>query len=103
MLRFGVIVSYDCKSNRLRKMAIDACFDCGLDRIQYSVFTGVLKPSAHKELVNRLKQLLKHKEPISIFVQKVPISSIDDFLLYEYQEKSIHRFNTYKKERLFFD
>ena len=93
MYRFGVIVSYDCKSNKIRNKVIGACFDSGLDRIQYSVFSGTLKPFPYKELVNRLKLLLNHKEPISIFIQKVPIMSIDNFLLYEYKERSIHHFN----------
>jgi CRISPR-associated protein Cas2 len=103
MRRFGVIVSYDCKSNKTRKKIIDACFDYGLDRIQYSVFAGTLKPPQYKELANRLKLMMNHKNPMSIFIQKVPIGSISDFLLYEYDEGSVHHFNTYEKRRGFFD
>ncbi len=103
MYRFGVIVSYDCKSSKLREKAIEACFDCGLDRIQYSVFSGVLKSTPYKELVNRLKLLLEHKEPISIFIQKVPVGSIRDFLLYEYDERAIHHFKVYVRGKRFFD
>lgn len=103
MRRFGVIVSYDCKSNKLRKKIIDACFDFGLDRIQYSVFSGTLKPPNYKELANRLRLMINYKEPVSIFIQRVSLESVKDFLLYEYDEKSIHRFNTYEKRRDFFD
>ena len=103
MRRFGVIVSYDCKSNKLRKKIIDACFDFGLDRVQYSVFSGTLKPPHYKELANRLKLMINYKEPMSIFIQRVPLDSVKDFLLYECDEKSIHHFNTYEKRREFFD
>ncbi len=103
MRRFGVIVSYDCKSNKLRKKIIDACFDAGLDRIQYSVFSGSMKSPNYNELANRLKLLINHKEPMSIFIQKIPIGSISNFLLYEYEERSLHHFNTYEKKRGFFD
>ena len=103
MRRFGVIVSYDCKSDKLRKKIINACFDFGLDRIQYSVFSGTLKPPHYKELTNRLKLMMNHKEPMSIFIQKVSVDSVRDFLLYEYDQRSIHHFKTYEKKRSFFD
>jgi CRISPR-associated protein Cas2 len=42
MLR--VVVTYDISSDKLRKRVSDCCLDYGLDRQQYSVFTGLLKP-----------------------------------------------------------
>jgi CRISPR-associated protein Cas2 len=40
----NIIVTYDIRKDNLRKKISDCCLDYGLDRQQYSVFTGLLKP-----------------------------------------------------------
>ncbi len=100
MFKFGVIVSYDCTSNKLRNKIIDACLNFGLSRIQYSIFTGTLVPSAFKDLKNQLEQFLEVKKPISIFIQKFAIGEIKYFTLIEYKESELHRFKKYKNQKI---
>lgn len=57
MLR--VIVTYDIQEDRLRKKVSDCCLDYGLDRQQFSVFTGVLKPVQVKGLAKALRPFVK--------------------------------------------
>ncbi|OJI07265.1 MAG: CRISPR-associated endonuclease Cas2 [Candidatus Micrarchaeum sp. ARMAN-1] len=100
MYKFGVLVSYDCTSNRTRSKIIDVCLNFDLARIQYSVFTGSLTAHALKDLKTALKQIAADGSPISIFVQKIAIGEINDFVLIEHMENRLHRFHKYTRNRL---
>jgi len=56
MLR--VIVTYDIANDRVRKKVSDSCLDYGLDRTQFSVFSGVLKGTQIRALAKALKLLV---------------------------------------------
>jgi CRISPR-associated protein Cas2 len=57
MLR--VIVTYDISNDKLRKKVSDSCLDYGLDRSQFSVFTGRLKAIHIRALSKRLNGMVK--------------------------------------------
>ncbi len=67
-----VLVVYDISDDKARKKISDACLDYGLDRHQYSVFSGLLKPTHWRELVKVLRPFTKDGQIILI-----PISSDD--------------------------
>lgn len=50
-----VVVIYDIANDKTRKKVSDLCLDYGLDRHQYSVFTGLLKPTHFRELARLLR------------------------------------------------
>lgn len=53
MLR--VMVTYDISDDKARKKVSDCCLDYGLDRHQFSVFSGLLKPVHIRALAKALK------------------------------------------------
>ncbi|NDJ54422.1 MAG: CRISPR-associated endonuclease Cas2 [Chloroflexi bacterium] len=55
MLR--VLVTYDITDDKARKKISDCCLDYGLDRWQYSVFSGRLKPVHIRALAKALEPL----------------------------------------------
>jgi CRISPR-associated protein Cas2 len=55
------LVVYDIPDDRKRTKVADACLDYGLDRIQYSAFSGDLAVSQQGELMLKLKKLLGRK------------------------------------------
>ncbi len=71
MLR--VLVIYDISNDRIRLKVSETCLDYGLDRLQYSVFTGLLKPVHMRELSKRLKKLTKEDGHILV----LPVSADD--------------------------
>jgi CRISPR-associated protein Cas2 len=70
MLR--VLVTYDITDDKARKKVSDCCLDYGLDRTQFSVFAGCLKPVHIRALA---KALDEHSETGSILI--IPIASDD--------------------------
>lgn len=70
MLR--VIVTYDIPNDKARRKVSECCLDYGLDRQQYSVFTGRLKPIHVRALA---KALRAHIEAGHIMI--IPVSSDD--------------------------
>lgn len=46
-----LIVMYDISDDRARDKVSTACLDYGLDRLQYSVFVGVLSRNHQEELM----------------------------------------------------
>ena len=66
-----VIVFYDVTSDRIRKKFADVCLDYGLDRTQFSAFVGDIAPGHQRELMLKLKGLLKD-QPGAILL--VPIN-----------------------------
>ena len=55
----NLIVTYDITSDKSRKKISECCLDYGLDRQQYSVFCGRLKPTQIRALSKALEPLLK--------------------------------------------
>jgi len=54
-----VLVVYDISDDRARLKVSEKCLDYGLDRTQYSVFTGMLKPTHVRELAKVLRSMVK--------------------------------------------
>ncbi len=67
-----VVVVYDISDDKVRKKVSDACLDYGLDRHQYSVFCGLIKPTHLRELAKLLRPLIKQGQ-----VTLIPISADD--------------------------
>ena len=53
-----LLVFYDIPDDGKRGKIADTCLDFGLDRIQYSVFAGVLSGTHQKALLQKLKSTL---------------------------------------------
>jgi len=56
-----VLLVYDIENDRLRAKIADACLDYGLDRIQFSAFTGKLSRNQQQELLQKIGDILKDK------------------------------------------
>jgi CRISPR-associated endonuclease Cas2 len=97
MYNFGVIVAYDCKSNKIRQAISKICQDYNLNRIQYSLFSGAISNTAYKNLLDRIKAL-PMKSPISILIQKLPIGTAKNFELIEHDAEKLRRFNSFRRE-----
>lgn len=53
-----VILVYDVVEDSARTRIADACLDYGLDRIQYSVFVGLLSRNHQEELMLCIDEIL---------------------------------------------
>lgn len=53
-----VLVIYDIPHDGTRAKVADECLDYGLDRIQYSAFTGELSRTHQEELLLRIKRCI---------------------------------------------
>lgn len=53
-----VLVLYDISDDRTRSKMSDACKDYGLDRIQFSAYSGRLTRAAREELELRLGRIM---------------------------------------------
>ncbi len=53
-----VLLVYDIEEDGRRTKIADACLDYGLDRIQYSAFTGKLSRTHQEELMLKISHLL---------------------------------------------
>ncbi len=69
-----LLLIYDIPDDRARSKIADACLDYGLDRIQYSAFSGILSRNHQEELMLRIEAILDEK-PGSI--QLIPICDKD--------------------------
>ena len=58
----NLLLFYDISDDRKRTKIADICLDFGLDRIQFSAFSGWLLPTQQEELFLKLKKLLGKKE-----------------------------------------
>lgn len=67
-----VLVVYDISDDKARKKVSDTCLDYGLDRHQFSVFFGQLKPTHFRELSKSLRAFAKEGQ-----ITLVPVSSDD--------------------------
>lgn len=70
MLR--VVVTYDISNDKARRKISECCLDYGLDRTQYSVFSGTLRATHIKALSKALQSLVKGGHVLII-----PIASDD--------------------------
>lgn len=64
------LVVYDIPDDRKRARIADVCQDYGLDRIQYSTYTGPLLPTHQEELLRKLQRILG-KKPGSILLLSI--------------------------------
>ena len=55
------LLVYDIPDDRKRGKIADACLDYGMDRIQFSAFTGQLLATHQEELVLKIKKILGKK------------------------------------------
>lgn len=53
-----ILLVYDIVNDRQRGKVADACLDYGLDRIQYSAFTGFLSRTHQEELILRIGDII---------------------------------------------
>ena len=53
-----LLVLYDIPDDRVRTRVSDACLDYGLERIQYSAFTGLLGRAHQRELELKIWRLV---------------------------------------------
>lgn len=76
------LLIYDISDDRIRTKVADVCLDYGLDRIQYSAFSGNISRNHQEELFLKVRNLFG-KKPGN--VQLIPICGKDweNRLLYE--------------------
>jgi CRISPR-associated protein Cas2 len=55
------LLVYDIPDDRKRTKIADACLDYGLDRIQFSAFTGRLQSTHQEELMLKIRKILGKK------------------------------------------
>lgn len=67
-----VIVVYDISDDGVRHRVSETCLDYGLDREQFSVFTGRLKAIHIRELTKLLRAQLRSGQ-----VQVIPVGADD--------------------------
>lgn len=68
------LLIYDIPDDRIRTKVADACLDYGLDRIQYSAFSGDISRNLQEELFLKLLDLIDEKEGN---IQLIPICGKD--------------------------
>ena len=69
-----LLLLYDISNDRIRCKVAMTCEDYGLDRVQYSAFTGILSRNHQEELMLLIDNLLDGQAGR---VQLVPISRDD--------------------------
>jgi CRISPR-associated protein Cas2 len=62
-----ILVIYDISNDKTRLQVCDACKDYGLDRRQYSVFTGQLKTRQLRALKKELQYHIREGGHVMIF------------------------------------
>ncbi len=56
------LLVYDISNDRIRTKVADLCLDYGLDRIQFSAFTGRLSRTHQEELMLRIERLMRKRQ-----------------------------------------
>lgn len=59
-----VLLIYDISHDPTRLKVVRACEDFGLDRVQFSAFSGVLTRARQRELMLRLRRLMRQQTGI---------------------------------------
>ncbi len=57
-----VVLVYDISDNRIRTKIADICADYGLERIQYSAFSGDLRRVHQEEMMIKMRKRLGKRE-----------------------------------------
>ena len=70
-MRFLVI--YDIQDDSIRKKVCDICLDYGLDRQQYSIFTGTLSKRQARALSREIAHLIEQ----GAYVIVIPIATTE--------------------------
>lgn len=74
------LVSYDVTDNKKRKKLADKLRYLGLERIQYSVFLGVLSPTLHQQLLQYTQPLFAKEDKLIIL--RIPRLAVQQMLQY---------------------
>lgn len=69
-----VLLVYDISSDKIRAKVADACADYGLDRVQFSAFSGQLSRNHQRELMRRIGALVDDN---SSRITLIPICDTD--------------------------
>lgn len=62
MKELTLYVFYDVEDDRIRNKIAEVCQDYGLERIQFSGFSGALNKNRKDELFLRIKDMVKDKK-----------------------------------------
>ncbi len=76
------LVVYDIVNDRVRTRISDACLDFGLERFQFSAFSGYLDATKRRELFLRLKELLGQSSG-RILIQPISNDDLDKRLTFQ--------------------
>ena len=68
------LLIYDIVDDRIRTKIADACLDYGLDRVQYSAFSGDISRNYQEELFQKVTDILGKNDGN---IQLIPICSKD--------------------------
>lgn len=69
-----LLLIYDISHDGTRTKVANACEDYGLDRVQYSAFSGRLTRTHQEELMLRIRDLLGQKAG---HIQLIPVAAIE--------------------------
>jgi CRISPR-associated protein Cas2 len=62
------LLIYDISNDNVRTKVADACLDYGLERIQYSAFSGELSKVHQRELMLKIERRIgKHSASVQLF------------------------------------
>lgn len=78
------LVVYDIVNDRVRTRISDTCLDFGLERFQFSAFSGHLDATRRRELFLRLKELIG-QTPGRILIQPISSDDLDKRLTFQQQ------------------
>lgn len=78
------LVVYDIVNDRVRQRISDACLDFGLERFQFSAFSGHLDPMRRRELFLKLKELLGSTAG-RILIQPIGNDDLEKRLIFQQQ------------------
>jgi CRISPR-associated protein Cas2 len=73
----ATLVIYDTDDDRVRVRLSEACLDYGMERIQYSAFSGGLSRNEREELVLRLKKHVSEGREAAARVYVQPVCDKD--------------------------
>ncbi|MCP9470225.1 MAG: CRISPR-associated endonuclease Cas2 [Nitrospira sp.] len=80
------LVVYDIVNDRVRQRVSDACLDFGLERFQFSAFSGYLGATRRRELFLKLKELLG-PTPGRILIQPISDDDLDKRLAFQQESE----------------
>jgi CRISPR-associated protein Cas2 len=79
------LLIYDIPDDRKRTKIADACLDYGLDRIQYSAFTGDISRNHQEELFQKVRRILG-KKPGNIRLYPICLTDWQNSLIHEKED-----------------